>query len=183
MNNKNLKNAELVRKKIEPLLPREGPIDFEKLNYNMQMLINTPKGISSGIPLSMSSLIAAYQMAQFASQFQIRLLLDGSKIPTNLVGFVLAGSGIGKDSTVYAMENAMHMGYNVIEEYRKGKAKEAAQAKAEQEDGDSSAWIRFYREPQPLSNSISTVEGLTSRLNQFSRDTIGMPSVYVGELG
>jgi len=35
----------------------------------------------------------------------------------------------------------------------------------------------------PLKNSLSTVEGLTTRLNKFQEDGIGMPSVYVGELG
>ncbi len=183
MLNKYLKNAELVRAEIEHILPEEGPIDFNKLNFNCRQLINTPKGISSGIPLSMASLVANYQMANFASQFQFKMNLDGSKIPTNIVGFVLATSGLGKDSTVSAMEEAMAMGYMVIEQEREKKNRESAINKAEQEDGDGVGWQRFYKQPLPLTNAISTVEGLTSRLNQFSRDGIGMPSVYVGELG
>lgn len=180
---KYLVNAAMVREQIEHLLPGEGAIEFDKLNFNMQQLVNCPKSISSGIPLSMSSVIAAYQMANFASQFQIKLNLDGSKVPCNMVGFVLAGSGIGKDSTVFAMEKAMDPGYLVIEEKRRETAKEAAKRKAEQEDGEPDSWARFFKEPLPLTNSISTAEGLTSRLNQFARDAIGMPSVYVGELG
>ena len=180
--NHHLHNAQLVREQIEHLLPPEGPIEFDKLNINVQYLVNTSKAINN-IPLSMSSLIANYTLANFTSQFQIRLMLDGSKIPLNMVGFVLAHSGASKDSTVTTQETAMSPGYNVIEEYRREKARKRAREKAEIEDGDDSGWARFYKEPYPLSNSISTIEGLVSRLNSFAQDGIGMASVYTGELG
>jgi len=180
---KYLVNAQIVREKIDHMLPAEGPIEFDKLNYNMQMLINCPKAISYGIPLSMSAAIAAFQMANFASQFQLKLKLGNSKIPTNAIVFVLSGSGNGKDAAIGAMEKAMDFGYNIIQQEREKKARKAAEARAEQEDGDNSNWQKFYKEPQPLFNAISTVEGLTSRLNQFARDGIGMPSVVVSELG
>jgi len=182
-NSKYLRNAELVREKIGDLLPGDGPIDFNKLNYNVRQLVNTPKAISSGIPLSMSALVANYQMATFASQFQNKIMLDSSKVPTNMVGFVLATSGLGKDSTVNAMEDAMAMGYAIIDQYREDKAREQAREKAETADGDEGNWMQYYKKPEPLSNAISTVEGLVSRLNRFARAGIGMPSVYVGELG
>ena len=183
MANKHLQNAELVREKIEDLLPGDGPIDFDKLNINLRYLVNSCKDISSGIPLSMASLIGNYTMANFASQFQYKINLGGSKVPTNVVSFLLASSGIGKDSTVFSMEKAMDMGYVAIDTHREELAKDSARAKAEMEDGDNSNWQQFYRAPQPLSNAISTAEGLTSRLNNFAKDGLGMPSIYVGELG
>jgi len=131
----------------------------------------------------MSSLIANYTLSNFISQFQIKINLDGSKIPTNMVGFVLAHSGASKDSTVNAQESAMNPGYMIIEQYRRDKAIDAAKAKAEQVDGDPSGWHTHFREPPPLTNSISTIEGLVSRLNTFSAADIGMASVYTGELG
>lgn len=182
MVNTNLKNAELVREQIDHLLPADGPIEFDRLNINVKYLVNTTKGLNS-IPLSMSSLIANYTLANFVSQFQIKLLLDGSRIPCNMVGFVLAHSGASKDSTVTTQENAMSAGYNVIEQYRSDKAREQARARAMEVDGDESNWHAHYKEPFPLTNSISTIEGLVSRLNAFAKDGIGMSSVYTGELG
>ena len=180
--NPHLKNAEMVRQHIDHLLPGGNTIEFDKLNINVRYLVNTAKGINN-IPLSMSSLIANYTLANFISQFQIKINLDGSKVPTNMVGFVLAGSGTSKDSTVNAQENAMNPGYMVIEEHRRESAQEAAQAKAEQTDGDTDQWRKYYKEPYPLTNSISTIEGLVSRLNSFASAGIGMGSVYSGELG
>jgi len=181
--NIHLKNAEIVYEKIGHLIPEKGPIDFDRLNIHARYLINTSKDISSGVPLSMASLIAMYTMSNFASQFQYKFRLGNSKIPTNMVGFLLAGSGASKDSTVSAQNKAMDPGYLVIEQYRKDKSVQFAKDRAEQEDGDNANWQKYYKEPQPLENSISTVEGLTNRLNNFAKDGIGMPSVYVGELG
>ena len=182
--NVHLRNAAMVREKIDHLLPGDGPIDFTKLNIHVQFLINCSKDISSGVPLSMSSLIAQYTMANFASQFQYKFQLGNSKIPTNLVGFLLAGSGASKDSTVSAQAKAMDPGYLVIEQHRRDAAQQTARDRAEAEGGDDSAnWGKYFREPLPLENSISTVEGLTHRLNTFAKDGIGMPAVYVGELG
>jgi len=181
--NIHLKNSEIIRKEIEHLLPPKGPIDFEKLNINVRYLINTSADISSGIPLSMNSLIANYSMSNFISQFQWKMQLGSSKIPTNMVGFLLSGSGKGKDSTISAQSKALAPGYIVIEQKRKEKAVEAAKKRAEVEDGETTNWLKFFKQPQPLENAISTVEGLTSRLNNFASAGIGMPSILVSELG
>ena len=183
MTNRHLENAEIVRQKIDHLLPGKGPIDFDRLNINVRHLVNCSRDISSGVPLSMSSLIAQFSMANFASQFQYKILLGKSKVPTNVVGFLLASSGIGKDSTVFAQEKALNMGYMVIDQHRNEVAKQRAKDRANAEDGEDANWNKYFKAPQPLSNAISTVEGLTARLNNFARDGIGMPSIYVGELG
>jgi len=122
-------------------------------------------------------------MANFASQFQFKFKLGASRIPTNMVGFLLAGSGASKDSTVSAQAKAMDPGYLVIEQHRRDKGIQRAKDRASAEDGDDSNWHKYFKEPQPLENAISTVEGLTNRLNNFASDGIGMSSVYVGELG
>ncbi|RLA58187.1 MAG: hypothetical protein DRQ78_12480, partial [Epsilonproteobacteria bacterium] len=185
MSNVHLSNAAMVREKIDHLLPSEGPIDLTKLNINAQFLINCSKDISSGVPLSMSSLIAMYTMSNFVSQFQYKFRLGNSKIPTNMVGFLLAGSGASKDSTVSAQSKAMDPGYLVIEQHRRNEAIETAKNRAAAEEGDdgSGNHMKYFKDPLPLEVSISTVEGLTHRLNHFAKDGIGMPAIYVGELG
>ena len=176
-----LKQAELIREHIHHLLPEKGPIDVDKLNINIAQLIDVPKSINTDIPVSMAALFAIYNMANFVSQFQFKILLDDVKVPTNTVGFLLASSGLGKDSTVTAQKQAMDSGFAMIESYREKKAQERAQRKAEEEGEDN--WQKFVKKPLPLENSISTVEGLVARLNTFSKDGIGMPSIYESELG
>jgi len=181
--NNYIKTAELVREHIEEYLPTDKRIDKEKLNINLAYMIDTSKDINSGIPVSMATLIGLYSMSNFASQFQWKINLGGSKIPTNVIAFLLAGSGGGKDSTVNSQRKALDPGYVIIDQHREELSKERARSRAEEEDGDDTNWQKYYKDPMPLENSISTVEGLTFRLNEFSKAGLGMPSVYVGELG
>ena len=180
--NNYLKTAELVREHIEEYIPEKGRIDKDKLNINLSYLVDVSKDINS-IPISMAVSFGIYSMANFISQFQWKINLGGSKIPTNTISFLLSGSGNGKDSTVNAQRKAMDAGYILIEGKREEANKERAKARAEEEDGDDSNWQKFYKEPLPLENSISTVEGLTYRLNTFSKAGLGMSSIYSGELG
>jgi len=181
MKNNFLKTAELVREHIDQYLPVDKRIDKEKLNIDLAYLTEVSKDINN-IPISMAVSFGIYTMSNFVSQFQWKMNLGGSKIPTNTISFLLAGSGIGKDSTVLAQRKALDAGYAIIDQQREEITKGRARARAEQEDGDDSNWQKYYKEPMPLENSISTVEGLTYRLNEFSKQGIGMPSIFVGEL-
>lgn len=183
INNIHLNNAEIARKVIEDHLPSKGIIELDNLNYFVQQLVNSTKNIQNNIPLSMSTIFANYTLANFISQFQVRIDLDGSLIPVNMVGFLLSGSGLGKDSTITGQERAVEKGYNVIQRYRENIYKERATKTAEEKEGDPGMWRQFFKHPEPLQNSISTVEGLSKRLNNFKRDGIGMSSILVSELG
>ena len=179
--NSNLKTAELVREHIDKYLPGEGPIAKDRLNYVLSYLTSVGQDINPDLPLSMTTAVALYSMANFTSQFQFKINLNGVKVPPNVISFLLVHSGVGKDSTITAQRNAMDTGYAMIEEKRKEMAEEKARKKAE-ELGEE-AWGKYYKEPMPLENSISTAEGLTYRLNAFAKDGIGMPSIVVSELG
>jgi hypothetical protein len=179
--NNHLKTADLVREHIDYLLPTDTVIDKDKLNINLSYLTDVTKDINTDIPLSMSVIFGLYAMSNFASQFQWKLNLNGSRIPNNMVGFLLSKSGNGKDSSMSAMRKALDPGYALIEGKREEAARKKAQDRADAEGEDN--WQKYYKEPQPLDNSISTVEGLTSRLNNFSAAGLGMPSVMVSELG
>lgn len=181
--NVHLRNAEIAKSVIEDYLPPKGRIEIDELNYCTHQLVNSVKNIQSGIPLSMSSLFANYTLANFISQFHIRFDLNGTLIPVNYIGFLLSGSGNGKDSSINAQEQALEKGYNAIDHYRKEAEIARAKRQALEQEGDEAVWKQFYKQPLPLANSLSTVEGIISRLNKFKRDGIGMSSIVVSELG
>ena len=95
MTNTHLKTAELVRTHIDHVLPSNDVIDKEKLNINLKYMVDVSKDISADVPLSMAVIFGIYNMANFISQFQYRINLNGSKIPPNVVGFLLSKSGAG----------------------------------------------------------------------------------------
>ncbi len=95
MNENYLRQAEMLRAEISEYLPAAGALNKEKLNINLQYLIDVPKGMNTDIPLSMAALFGIYQMSNFTSQFQYKIHLDESRIPCNMIGFLLAKSGQG----------------------------------------------------------------------------------------
>jgi len=181
--NQSLKNSELVREHIEHLLPTDEVIDKEKLNINLMYLTDASKEINPDVPISMTTVFGIYSMSNFASQFQWKINMNGSKIPVNAVCFLLSKSGNGKDSTLNAQRKAMDPGYVVLEQERESVAQTKAREAAEQADGDASNWQKHYKPPMPLENTISTVEGMVSRLNAFAQAGLGMPTVISTEIG
>ena len=183
MESQALKNAELVRKQIDHLLPTDEGINIDKLNINLRYLVQAPKEINPDLPLSMSLPFGIYTMANFASQFQWKINLNGSKISTNAICFLLSKSGAGKDSTLKIQKHCIDSGYAVIDQEREDSAKTRARAKAEEEDGEASNWQKHFKPPLPLENTISTVEGMVSRLNAFASAGLGMPTIITTEVG
>lgn len=139
--------------------------------------------LNATIPMSMLDVMSAYELANLVSQYQWKIDLDGSLIPTNMVALVFLKSGGGKDSSRNAIEKAVQVGYDLVNELRYEKLVERAKAQAIEKDGDDTTYEKYLKKLQPLKNSISTVEGLTTRLNNFARDGLGMPSLYSGEFG
>ena len=101
VNNIHLQNAEIARDVIKDFLPGSNSMEFDRLNYCVQQLVNCTKNIQSGIPLSMSTLFANFTLSNFISQFQVRINFDGSAIPTNMIGFLLSGSGVGLSNSPF----------------------------------------------------------------------------------
>ena len=139
--------------------------------------------LNASIPMSMLKTMSAYELANLVSQYQWKIDLDGSLIPTNMISLVFLKSGGGKDSSRFAIEKALQHGYDLIEELRENKAIEKAKYIAEQKGDSEDEYEKHLKKLFPLKNSLSTVEGLTTRLNAFQNDGIGMPSIYSGEFG
>lgn len=154
-------------------------------NPHVKDLVEIGQAMNPSLPKSMLRMMAIYEMSNFVSQFQWKIKLGTTLIPVNVIGLVIAKSGAGKDSSRKEMEKSLAIGYASIERERKeiyiAKAKIAARD-AGVENPDQ-YYHKFMKRIAPIKNAISTAEGITSRLNQFQRDGIGMPTIFSGELG
>ena len=125
------------------------------------------------VPYSMSIAIANYTMATFTGHFHYKLDLgENNLVPMNVIIFVLAKSGAKKTSSMLKLEASIKLGYEAIDSYRQEKARMTME---EQE-------LDFMPYIPPLSNSLATLEGMVQRLNDFSKEGIGLPALYVDEI-
>ena len=130
------------------------------------------KLLGEKVPFSMSLAIANYTMATFIGHFHAKIELDTNNlIPMNCIIFILAKSGAKKTSSMLKLEKSLHLGYEVINNFRHQKAKEYAQ----EFDCD-------MPRINPLSNALATEAGMVKRLNDFKNEGIGCPSLYVDEI-
>ena len=150
-------------------------------NSTIDAMSQVGRTLNASIPMSMLKTMSAYELANLVSQYQWKIDLDGSLIPTNMIALVFLKSGGGKDSSRNAIEKALKHGYDLIEESRNEKAIQKAKFLASEKDDSEENYEKYLKEMPPLTNAISTVEGLTVRLNTFQKDGIGMPSIYSGE--
>jgi hypothetical protein len=128
--------------------------------------------LGDSIPFPMSLTIANYTMATFTGHFHLKIkLAEDNLIPCNLIAFVLAKSGTKKTSSMLKLEKSLKSGYDLIQSHRWDKAKQIA------EDLDIEPIA-----PAPLSNALATEAGMIQRLNDFAKEGIGLPSLYVDEI-
>lgn len=140
------------------------------------------------IPTRMKLAFAVSELILFASQFRRNIQhWNGSKIPINAITFILAESGVGKDSSVNALRKCFHTAYEQIAVKRKEIAKaQARQAAIEDGAEDVNSWegIRhYYNEPGDLFVAPGTVEGFIAHLNELDEAGIGAGYLYTGEIG
>jgi len=141
-------------------------------NHTNKTADKMSKILGEDIPFPMSLTIANYTMATFTGHFHLKIkLAEDNLIPCNVIAFVLAKSGAKKTSSMLKLEKALKGGYDVINEYRWDKAKRLA------EDTDTDV-----TPPSPLSNAIATEAGMIQRLNDFAKEGVGLPSLYVDEI-
>ena len=111
-------------------------------------------------------------MATFTGHFHYKIELDTDNlIPMNVIIFVLAKSGAKKTSSMLKLEKSLKAGYEVINQHRFDKAR----AFAEENDCN-------MPRINPLSNALATEAGMIKRLNDFKKEGIGLPSLYVDEI-
>lgn len=134
--------------------------------------LDMTKILGDEIPFAMSLAIANYTMASFVGHFHYKIkMADDNLIPPNIVLFILAKSGAKKTSSVLKLEKALSRGYEVINNFR------IRQEKARAEEAGCSP-----RKINPLANALATEAGMIKRLNDFKREGIGLPSMFVDEI-
>lgn len=149
-------------------LDRLGVFDVHQNNVMMAMTTILGKEV----PFTMSMTIANFTMASFVGHFHFKLQLSPDNlIPLNMVGFVLAKSGAKKTSSVTKLERVLKSGLDLIDAGRTRKLEEYA--------------IRNdlpIPKLNPLSNALATEAGMIKRLNDFKKEGIGLPSMFVDEI-
>jgi len=145
-----------------------GALDGQK-NKAMTHLASI---LDEEIPLSMREGLANYAIASFVNQFQIKIeIAEDNLVPCNVIDFVLAHSGAKKTSSVNFLESALAGGYENIEYIRR------TLWKAEKEKiGED------LPPPPPLFATVSTEAGMIQRLNDFKKEGIGCPALFVDEI-
>lgn len=129
--------------------------------------------IPDEVPRKMARVIGMYMITSLANALQIKIKLsEDNKVPVNTISFVLAHSGAKKTSSVDTMERALKGGFDVITDMRnllwKAKKEEAGTDKVPP--------------PAPLFATVSTEAGLVQYMNDFTKEGIGAPSIFVDEI-
>ncbi len=128
--------------------------------------------LGKNVPFNMAMGIANFIMATFVGHFHYKIKMkDDNHFPMNVILFILAKSGARKTSSVLKLEKALKKGYEVIESHR-----------IHQEQVRSSALDIEPQRLNPLSNALATEAGMIKRLNDFKREGIGLPAMFVDEI-
>ena len=155
---------ELARKELDKLEV------FEE--YKNETMLDMVRILGKEVPEHMSMTIANFTMASFIGHFHYKIeLAPDNVVPTNMIGFILAKSGARKTSSYTKLERAVSKGVEIINIRRQQKAEEFALRND----------IPIPR-LNPLSNSIGTEAGLVKRLNEFKKEGLGLPSMFVDEI-
>jgi len=128
--------------------------------------------LGDDVPDSMARAIANFTMSSFIGHFHTKLeLAPDNRVPLNTIGFILAKSGARKTSSVTRLEKTIQPGLDVINGWRDVKAQEFA--------------LRNdlpVPKLNPLSNALATEAGMIKRLNDFKKEGLGLPSMFVDEI-
>jgi len=137
------------------------------------------------VPYRMKAVIAISEIISFASQFKRNIAhWDDIEVPVNTIGFVLCGSGGGKDSSKKAAHKCFAPGYELIESKRKqlnhSQAKEAAREAGEELWENFDIYKEFLKSTPPLSIAPSTGPGYLEHINDIGEHSIGTGFLYTG---
>ena len=146
----------------------------------VQVGMNT---VSTNAPEKMKALLIATELTVFASNLRKPIMWEGTTIPVNIISFVLAGSGIGKDSSMKSIRNALSPAYSKINQYREIHAKAQAVEDAETDGKRPTEWRKYYSKPRDLFCGIGTLEGQMKHLAKLEQGKLGAGYIQVSELG
>lgn len=142
------------------------------LNKTAQDII---KVLGKEVPFDMALAIANFTMASYVGHFHIKMKIKEDNIPPiNMIAFVLAKSGAGKTSSVDKAEKCLKRGYDMINARRQAKLDIENQKRVEEDLPTMTL--------APLSNAIATEAGMIQRLNDFKKEGLGLPALFVDEI-
>ena len=155
---------EVVKQELE----RNGVFDVHE-NAHMKMLTEV---LGEDVPISMARVMSNFMMSSFIGHFHMKIkLAEDNIVPMNLIAFILAKSGVGKTSSLTKLEKALHGGFKVISAYRGQRALTLSQVNGTP-----------MKPLNPLSNALATEAGMIKRLNDFAKEGIGVPYMFVDEI-
>jgi len=157
------------------------------LTNNLPPIINRiVDSIPINVPLRFKQTIAVSEIMLYASHLRRNIAhWDGGSIPVNSISFVIAGSGIGKDSGVNYARKCFSAGYQLINEKRLEIAVQQA-VKLASLDGCDQPYLhenysKYYVEPDELfAAPDSSIKGLHKHFNALEASGIGGGFVYSG---
>ena len=146
----------------------------------IQAGMNTVPG---NVPEKMKALMIATELIVFASHLRKPILWEKAKIPVNTISFIIAGSGVGKDSSMNMIRRAMVPAYEKINKYREVHAKAKAVEDAEADGKKATDWRKYYSKPRDLNAGIGTLPGQMKHLAKLEEGKLGAGYIQVSELG
>ncbi len=139
--------------------------------------------VSTNAPTKMKALMIATELMVFASNLRKPIMWEKSKIPVNTISFIIAGSGIGKDSSMNMIRKALTPAYDKINSYREDHAKARAVDDAVMDGKKEKDWRKYYSKPRDLFSGIGTLPGQMKHLAALENGKLGAGYIQVSELG
>lgn len=139
--------------------------------------------VSTNAPEKMKALMIATELMVFASNLRKPILWERTTIPVNTISFIIAGSGIGKDSSMKVIRKALEPAYKKIDRYRVDHAKLKAIEDAEADGKQPKDWRKYYSKPRDLFSGIGTLPGQMKHLAALEDGKLGAGYIQVSELG
>jgi hypothetical protein len=139
--------------------------------------------VHTNAPEKMKALMIMTELMVYASNLRKPIMWEKSKIPVNTISFVIAGSGIGKDSSMQMIRKALAPGYAKINKHREDYAKVLAVEDAENDGKRAKDWRKYYSKPRDLFSGIGTLPGQMKHLARLEAGKLGAGYIQVSELG
>lgn len=153
------------------------------INSYIQKVVDTIP--AANVPFQMKAVIAVSQLTNFAAQFRRNVqLVDETEVPINAISFVIAGSGIGKDSSVNAARKCFAPGYELIEAARDKHVREqairAASEAGEELPSDYSVYKAYLKPVPPIDIAPTTGPGLVKHVTDIADLPLTSGFMYSG---
>lgn len=147
----------------------------------VQKGINT---ISGEVPFKLKLAITLSELITFSSHLRKPIkLYDGTLVPTNAIVFALSASGTSKDKSLNTLRKSLSRGYDQLEEFRIGYARDKAEKMALLDGAGTEDWQKYYEQPKPLQAGLGTLEGLMYHFAEIGENPMGAGSIRTSEIG